>query len=214
MGVSKQAAQKRFVVAVADRDDGLLSRFTPPCPTRPVRGTGGRPTWRRRRGRDACTVVLALVEDPNGARWLGRSPTWGAGAEQVRAAVTEVVAGEAGETAEIPGAAVRGRVVGRAAGCSGRSRCNCSTTTLGRSTCSWPSSLSPRPTAPARAAGLGVTRRKCVTRVERDARSRSSPSAPGSSRHDLGSAGGGFVAVDADRHQLRRPTVVTVVVRA
>ena len=29
MGVTKQAAQKRFVVAVADRDDGLLSRFTP-----------------------------------------------------------------------------------------------------------------------------------------------------------------------------------------
>ena len=116
MGVSKQAAQKRFVVAVADRDDGLLSRFTP-CARHVLSAArvdaqrGGAPEV------ETVHLVLALVEDPDGlaARALAEM---GAGAEQVRAAVAEVVAGETGETAEIPGA-VRGRVEDSAATCGG-----------------------------------------------------------------------------------------------
>ncbi len=144
MGVTKQAAQKRFVVAVADRDDGLLSRFTP-RPTRPVRGTGRRPAWRRRRGRDRAPGAGAgrgsRRARSSGARRHGRER------RAVGAAVAEVVATR---PVRPPRSQVRFAAESRACRVRWRKPCNCSTTTSGRSTCSWPSSLSPRPTAPAR----------------------------------------------------------------
>jgi hypothetical protein len=65
MGVSKQAAQKRFVVSLGDRDDGLLTRFTPRA--RHMLGIA-REEAERMGAEQVGTnhLVLGLVNDPEG----------------------------------------------------------------------------------------------------------------------------------------------------
>jgi hypothetical protein len=65
MGVSKQAAQKRFVVSLSDRDDGLLSRFTPRA--RHMLSVARDEAERMGAEEVATThLVLGLMNDPEG----------------------------------------------------------------------------------------------------------------------------------------------------
>ena len=162
MGVSKQAAQKRFVVAVADREDGLLSRFTPRA--RHVL-SAARVDAQRGGAAEVETVhlVLALVEDPDGlaARAL---KDMGAGAEEVRAAVAEVVAArpERPARSQVRFAAESRAVLQGAVEEALQLQHNyIGTEHLLLAIVAQPDTDGARVLA-----GLGVTRRKCLTRVK------------------------------------------------
>jgi hypothetical protein len=85
MGVTKQAAQQRFVVALGDRDDGLLSRFTP----RARHALASARDEARRLGSSevgTAHLVLGLSSEPEGLAMVVMSEM-GATADRIREAV-------------------------------------------------------------------------------------------------------------------------------
>ncbi len=99
MGVSKQAAQKRFVITVGNQQEGLLSRFTPRA--RSVLKVA-RDEAQRMRDAEVGTLhlVLGLVSEPDGLA-MQVLVEMGVTAEGVRAAVADAVAARVAPVAPV-----------------------------------------------------------------------------------------------------------------
>jgi hypothetical protein len=109
MGVSKQAAQKRFVVSLSDRDDGLLTRFTPRA--RHMLSVA-RDEAERMGALEVGTthLVLGLVNDPEGLAMRALAEM-GVSAEAVRTAVEAAAPPPAPEPPSRPPFAAESRTV-------------------------------------------------------------------------------------------------------
>jgi hypothetical protein len=163
MGVTKQAAQKRFVVAVDDRNDGLLTRFTPRA--RRVLSVA-RDEAKQRGANEAGSahLVLGLAHEPQSLA-LQVLQEMGVTPERLRQAVDEV-APAAGAPVKSSHLAFAGesrtvlQVAVEEALALGHNYVGTEHLLL--------AVLAGGDTAGARAlTGLGVTRRKCLTRLKR-----------------------------------------------
>jgi Clp amino terminal domain, pathogenicity island component len=162
MGVSKQAAQKRFVLNVGARDDGLLSRFTP----RARRVLGSARVEAQRMGAaevGTAHLLLGLVDESDGLAMRALTDL-GVSAESVRVAVAAAAASPLADPPVRPLFAAKSRTVLQVAV---EEALHLHHNYVGTEHLLLALLADPDADGTRVLAAMGVTRRKCLSRVKR-----------------------------------------------